>query len=377
MADGFPVGPLAGSSSLPSYNITPVTLNGWRRGLNNAITGQRSAKILCVGDSTTRGFGAGVDAFGWPGYLAKVLSGRGFSSQRGLVIPEFTRQSQAVDPRIAYGANWAPFSSAGAGGWANLDVLWEGTVAATGMTFTPGVPADRFDIYWLGSTGTGSFQASIDGQAATVINTTSGSQTLGKTTVTTTDGVHANPVLTLNNVTVAPVFVGGIEGQNGVTPAICVGNAGVNASFADNEWNQLSAGHTGPLDWINKYAPDLLLLMLGVNDTVSGFGVGSFTAAMSTIAANSIAAGASVMLMSPIPINPAAGSTSLESQYAQALLSLATSLGCGYVDVFNRWEGPGGYGILNPLGWYFDNIHPSLIGYSDLATTIATALDNA
>lgn len=371
-----------GASSLPTSNMLPATIIGWRRGYNNMLNGVRPAKVLCVGDSTTRGYGQGVDGVGWPGDVAPVLNGRGFSTAKGLCIPEFNRLAQTADPRIAYGANWSLFGSLHSGeGWGSCNPLWQGAVGAGALTFTPGTACDRFDIYWFGYVANhGTVQASIDGQAATAINT-SGQAAAGiyKTTVTATNGVQTNHVLSLANVTLNNVFICGIEAYNGTTPQVVIGNAGVNSSFASGSggWNVggSAALNQGPLDCIKAYNPDLSLIMLGVNDANSlSASSATVTAAITGIGLACANGGGSVILMSPLPEQNTQAGYGLLAGYQTALASLAATNGWGFIDIFNRWGGNGGYATLNPLGWYFDSVHPDQVGYWDIATTVATAL---
>lgn len=371
-----------GASSLPSYGFVSANGIGWRRGLNNALNKVRAARLACIGDSIVRGYGQGNDAVGWPADLSYCLSGRGFNAERGLVIPEFSRGAQTADPRIVYGSGWSAINSAGAGGWGNQDLCWQGTVGAANMTFTPtdaygaGLACDRFVIYYLGFTsGTGTFNASIDGQAALNINTVQAARGIYQATVVATNGVQNNHVLTLNTVATGAVFIIGIEPRNSVTPGVAIANMGVNGATTGT-WSASNANAQGPLDAIKAYAPDLAIIMLGTNDAANGTAAATAVANLQTIAAAVTGAGGSVILAMPPPVTSSNAAYALQPSYETAYINAAQANGWMMVDNYSRWGGSSGYATLNPLGWYFDGVHPDQVGYWDLATTFATALDN-
>jgi hypothetical protein len=242
------------------------------------------------------------------------------------------------------------------------------------FTPTSGDTYDTYDIYYLKFPGFGTVNATVTGGAATPINTAAAAG-VGKVTVTGTAAV--NQVLTFSTVTVGQVVIFGVEPSLSTAKRLRIGNAGVTAASSAS-WIVPSAPNAGfgPLDCIAAYAADVAIIMLGINDVNSGVSLPQYLANLGVIAnACAFANGCDIFLATEQPCQNGACNEAQLSSYFAALQSWATGKGYGFIDIFTAWGGVNGYNNLQPLGYYFDFIHPSQnIGYPDHGRFFADAI---
>lgn len=170
--------------------------------------------------------------------------------------------------------------------------------------------------------------------------------------------------MTFSGAATAAVVIIGVEPWSSVTPAILVGNAGQGTTTAASWADTTAAGHDSAA-CIAKYAPDLTIIDLGINDAVASTPTAAFMASLATVAA--AAASGDVIYKT---MTPSSANTGFEAGYVSA--QRASGVPC--IDTFTRWGGAGGYAALNPLGFYFDTFHPSQAGYDDQACGVASVL---
>lgn len=365
------------AGSVPAANMRPSLLAKWRAALGNTATSP--ARILCVGDSTTRGVGSGVDGLsGWPNYLSKKLNARGLSAADGLVLPEYDRGTQTADTRLAYGSGWSVTTVGSNLFWGGVGAFWFGTAGGAGtLVFSPGTTCDTFDIYYETASNTGSFTATPTGASGTVINT-NGGLGLGKTTVNAAALSNTN-TLTLSAPTGNNVVIVGVEAYNRTSPQILVGNAGISTSYAANQvstnnqtWSNEAQTPVGPLDCIKKYAPNLSIIDLaGINDIAVGASLAAFETGIQAVIAACQASG-DVILMTETPTYTGYDTGGLQPQ----IVSYLQGLGLPIIDTYNRWGGQPNYSTAFGENYYFaaSNNHPSTLGYNDKAEAVVAAL---
>jgi lysophospholipase L1-like esterase len=370
-------------NTIPQAAFTPVPNTYGQNLLHRAIAQMEAGvtpdrKVLLVGDSVWYGYaGTGTQPTAGRGpalAMAKYLSGLGIPAQVGLSKLK-ENGGLGNDARWVLGTGWGI-----AGGLANSS--WggqaSGAIAAAGAAgtavYTPGTTCDSFDIYFLVNANQGSVLATATGGTPTACNGTSGgARSIGKVTVTAA-ARNATNTLTFATVTTNPVQIIGVEAFDSTTPTLRIGDGGAIGATAAS-WNA-GVGIIGnnPASCVAAYAPDFVVLNSGINDAFLTFTTAQFIANMGTLISQYLALGAGVMVLPPVPSAPGDARLPGETSYASALPGLCAGLGATYVDTFNAWGGVNAYNTLNPLGYYADTFHPSVMGYSDLGRVIAAAM---
>lgn len=355
LADKMDVGTL---TDIPAYGILPARYLNTRKAFAGALAGTRAGKILCVGDSTTWGRLSGTTgnpSDGYPHWLEKLLGG-----VPGLAIPP--ANVPLTDPRWVAGTGWsiAPF------GFANGAAYLASAGAVGALTFTPGVLCDTFDVYWLGGPSNGTVQASVGGATATAVVTTNATPGWYKTTVTA-PGLAVGHTLTFQTVTTNPVYIAGVSAYDSTTPGLRIGNAGVSGTTSAL-WADATARSS--LNGIRAVAPDLTIVMLGINDAGASVSVATWEANITAIVQAAQESG-DVLLMSVVP-SQSGVKAPIELTYQQALGELADSLDCGWVDIWTLFGGS--YATANALGYMADSDHPTPLGYAVIARAVGEAL---
>jgi lysophospholipase L1-like esterase len=267
-------------------------------------------------------------------------------------------QSNVTDARITIQSGWT-FSGgvgpAGASYYANVG-------AAGSAVYQPAINADRADFWTYNGAGHGSLQTQVDSANNTVINTATGSGWT-KNTISFVAGA-AHTISTLGP-TVGDIYLMGVEPWLSTSPnTIRVNNWGVSGTKT-SDW----ATALGSTAAIQAYAPDLTVIMLGINDALNGpVTPATYLANLQTVITAAQASG-DVILMSVVPSNPANSPdpTGSEAAYQAATQTFAASLKVPYVDVLSRF---GSYAVGSANGIYADNLHLNNLGYADLAQAV-------
>ena len=159
------------------------------------------------------------------------------------------------------------------------------------------------------------------------------------------------------------MFVLAVEARNSTVKAIRVANAGVSSS-ATSGW--VGAGAFDSLATIRAYAPDLTIINLGINDARLPLAAATYRSRLETIVAAADDSG-DIVVQSVVPSGTSTNpDPAYEALYRDETLDLfLDSAGAiSYIDIMARY---GSYAIANPLGWYYDTIHPATAGYADTA----------
>jgi lysophospholipase L1-like esterase len=255
---------------------------------------------------------------------------------------------------LAQGGVGAPFNAAGA------------------LTFTA-PNCNTFEVLAPIYSGGATLNASIDGGAVTPLNT-NGANALGKLTIST--GVVGTHTLSITcSGASGTAFVHAIRAYDSTKSEARItayGSNGAQASqFAAVDalagWNSDPELFTDP----NGADPHLVVLGLGTNEHAIPVSVAVFKANMQTIINKIKAAGADCILLAPAQSSSGVPGTWIN--YRNAISELASSSGCGMVDMYNRWDS---YAVANlaPYQYWADTDHPSNAGYADQGAAVAKAI---
>lgn len=345
------------------FRFDAAHLPHWTKALANVRNGLKDAKLLCAGDSTTSGIGSATQSTipannSYPARLATLLNSYLAPAANGLAIPPSNLGTLQTDQRWTPGTGWSVNTSTGLGFGGSS--VYQGATPSGSLVFAdPRIQADTFDVYYLTAGSGGSIGITPTG-GSTTNQSLNGASGIGKVTVT------AGSAATSNSVTITgtgTVWVVGIEPYLSTATKVRVGNAGVGSSRAD-AWANTDPSTFGSIPAIKAYAPDLTIVMLGINDGTDQRAAATvLTDILALITAAQISGDA--ILMSMIPSNPTVNSghnAAFEALYVP-LFAAQTSL--AFADVYTR---SGGFTAWNALGMmYSDGIHGTDYAYWDIA----------
>lgn len=353
----------------PGYlNLDPSLLPKWRPKLAGVLAKTGRAKILCVGDSTTAGLGAGsggtTNSTGarqnsYPDFLGARLNALGIPTTLGSFGGYGNDTGNAAyDARVSYGAGWSSSGSTIGGG------LIANSSTTNPISFTPAETFDTIDLYFLSFTNNGTFTVNVDGgAAAATIN--SGASNVGytKQTVTVARGTHTINIA--RNGTGGIVYLLLVDTYDSTKPAVSIINVGKSGSTS-NSWVDTSLAWS-TLTMIGNLAPDLTILDLGINDAIQSVALATYTANMQTVIAKAKLTG-DVIAKLPNPNNlPAV------VPYVTALRGLAAQLKLPTIDNAYR-DGNSGASGAAPAAFFFDALHRTALGYADTARSVEKAI---
>jgi lysophospholipase L1-like esterase len=350
------------SGVMPDYRVYgQAKLPIWRNKLASVATGTSDARVLFIGDSTTWGaysanWPANTTSSGWPALMSKM-----FPSSTPVSNASATTQGLGggADSRVVLSGAFINTNIGGGFGHQTYSVNGTGS-----LVFTPGdgVSYDSFTIYTQGGLGGGTISATATGGSATNI-VQAYSNTVVKTTVTAASAGTSNAV-TLSWVSGTSVQVLGIEAFNSTVRRVRFANAGISGS-ATSAW----ADSATSIIAIKAWAPDLTVIMLGINDAQSNVTTATYLANIQAMVTAAKLSG-DVIVMSSVPSDPSLASTvTLEAAYAAALPSLAGSNNIVFMDLFNRFGGA----FVSPM--MTNTLHPNPAGYFDIASFVNSYLN--
>lgn len=348
------------------YNWNPQNLKNFRKAIANVRLGVQNAKLAIVGDSISAGTGGGgtpakYRVNSWPTKLAAYMqaaTGITWNADNVFGTANLTISAYCDKLVLSGGATQGAVNTTLGGAQFQL------TGAGNTVAFTPTLSADTFDVYSMKTGGTGTFNINLDGGAtlASPTGTIPGGG-LAKTSVTGTLGAH-----TLNCVQSAGTcYVIGIDAYNSAVKQVSVWNISASGALSSNVADATNGYSAKPA--LAFYAPDCTILCLGINDWNNAAGPATYYANMDAIIQTALLSG-DVILMAPNPSSNALTPLATQQQYVNQLYSLANKYSLPLIDLFARF---GSYEQMNPLGYYFDNVHPNNIGYADHAGFFSAA----
>lgn len=345
---------------IPATGVTRRNLGGWNSRLGRVRLKEASTKALFCGDSTTLGYGGGAVGNSMPYKLKVLIDGYLARAVNGATIPP--NNNIVNDPRWVAGTGWA---IAGTLGWGGRSA-YRATSGTTGtLTFTPGVTCDTFDVYYYVSATNAAIPMSIDGGPVTNAAASPFASGVGKTTLTVAAG--ANHVLSIGP-TGGNTWITHVDAHLSTERSVRIANAGASGSTAA-AWVGGGAGFNGPA-LIESYAPGLMVLSLGINDSTAAVSTATFIEQMTALINAGKKSGDVIVWTNP-PSADLNGRVAIQASYRDALMATCRNLGVPLVDVFARW---GSFEKANAAGFMSDTVHPSIAGYDDIASAIFEVL---
>ena len=355
-----------GVLSRARFSVSDLPL--WSAAVRTMQAGGREARLLCIGDSVTQGFGAvsggwtpNARAGAWPERLAALLNGRGLPASAASVAGAGAADGAsggypAYDPRVTLGAGWSVNALTGMGG-----KLFSGAASSGGAwSFQPDGPVDRFDLWAVTNTALGVLTVETDGAVRATVNTT---KAAGMEIATVAFPETSGPV-SVRWASGGAVFVaGGIAWRSDVKRARVV-NAGWGGSrIAD--WTTTDQPYRA-YGSLPVAAPDLTVVCLTINDWNAGVAAATYRTQLGLLVDRAAITG-DVLLMTGCPSDPAQGKASYATQGAirDAVFEVAAAKGLATpIDGTALFGGGFAGGLMS------DAVHPNAAGQARIAEAV-------
>lgn len=365
-ATAAPGGVLAGVLGGARFAVPDMPV--WSAAVRTMQAGGREARLLCIGDSVTQGYGAvsggwtpNGRASAWPERLAAMMSGRGLPASAASVAGAGAADGasggySAYDSRVTMGAGWGVNALTGMGG-----KLFSGAASSTGVwSFQPDRPVDRFDLWAVTNTALGVLTVETDGTVRATVNTTKAAS-MEVTTVAFPE--TAGPV-SVRWASGGAVFIaGGFAWRSDVRRARVINAGWGGARIAD--WITTDQPYRA-YGSIPAAVPDLSVVCLTINDWNAGTAVATYKAGLGTLVDRCLTTG-DVLLMTGCPSDPAQGKASYAAQAAlrDAAFEVAATRGLA-----TPIDGTALFGGSSAGGLMFDSVHPNAAGQARIAEAV-------
>jgi lysophospholipase L1-like esterase len=347
-----------------TYNVHATSLLNWHTALARARTGGTSARIHCVGDSTTKGYGGGdTQTNSYPIRLKTLLTQASglTAADAGLLLNDNTSSGDSRYTSMPTG--WSFSTSAGY----TFSVQGLTTAAGPLVITLPGLESLR--VWYAKNPGTGSTVVTVnDGTAhAQTINTAA---TAGVGFVEWTGLTPGSQSVSFAVPTVANVFIIAIETFSPTGKIMILNEGQPGAGSADLVTTTPAYGKQPTLLNVGATKPDLIILDMLINDWNNNIAPAGCQTAMQSFITAAKSATQDLLLVVPVPPQETAH-TYTWSQFVAVVYALADANNLPLIDMTARWVD---YPTANTKGLRFDNLHPNAMGYADKAQAIANVV---
>lgn len=373
------------------FNFKASSFPRWSAALAAHRAGKSRAFIACVGDSVTRGVGsnpasatADLVRRSWPSVLAEALNEMpktkatansvwcdGFFSMDG------SDDLSDADPRVSWEAGWQthptmftaggksflyPSSAAGEGKF-NFDL----TIGATGP-----FEDDTVNVHVIKSPGNGRILVTTnDGAEFVVGDDTTGPNGVGVITGTRADFFDSPWTIQRNSAdpgTNLQFF--GIESYKSSDKPIGVWNMGASGSLV-HDWVSDNQPYNF-VEVIQSLSVNLTIVCLTINDWANNTPENNYKNDLQEIITAAIVPG-DVLLVVGVPSNIATAPEARQKEFAGFVKELAETNDIPVLDLSERWISQ----ALFPMrGLYYDGLHPSDVGSTDIGYLVAQVVGN-
>lgn len=371
------VTPLLLSQAGVATPYSTPSLPRWRKARDTLRAGGTdNARIAFVGDSKTRGFGAGTATSNGhlttgaapkskPARVGQLLAAAGIPSITDTIFG--TGGAASIPDAIAYDPRLSGFS-----GWGGGQTSLGGAAFYSGNTnpgtFTPSKAVNRVSVFYAQNSASGSFSVTKGSETFT-FNTAGPATALVRAEVTfvTKDAAPISIARTAGN----GIHIVGLTAWDSTLPGIEIGNFGVVGVTSEFQANT-SQGFS-PANALVTYAPALTVVNLGTNDlTIGDKSLTNYLANMAVIIDKAQISGDGIILWPAVAGSGATGGTDdVRAVWKAQLRTLAASKGCVFLDEEAVFGGRAG---AVSGGWFADGLHESAAAYLSLATPLTRLL---
>jgi hypothetical protein len=247
------------------------------------------AVFAMVGDSVTRGYGAGLASGpgtgsanlsgnflvsnSWPHQLAALWSAAGiparsdafFGSGNPTTANQQPADVTAANPNVTFGSGWAVGGSGTTNYHLGGTVFYNSTTTSS-MSFAPEIAANQFDIYYDQRPGDTTFTVSDASGTLATINP-SGTAAFMKATVNRSIS-STSPISIQKTSASGAILIVGIVPRDTTAPRLEIWNLGA-PGWKTGDWQVASAPYS-PFPALATLSPDLFSIQLGANDANQG-----------------------------------------------------------------------------------------------------------
>jgi len=353
-------------------------LDQWSAALRRVLREQGNATILCVGDSTTAGadavddaeMGSNAKSMSYPHQLAAMFRDNGVKASvagwYGLNgVPDVTDNSEYTDydARLVVPSSWSRDTSVVS---LSQGALYD-SAGSDPVAFTPGVEFDRITIWYRRYPGGGTMEVTVDGGSVLATIDCNGVAGILSQIVNVGSLAGDTAVIEVARDTGTP-YLQGIHAWRSDEPEVTIINAGWYGAYG----GQMDDGAApwGLPYGIEQIEPDLTVIHLGINDVWNSQSSASLEAALNVLTEAALQSG-SVLLMKPFHVNITASEEDQDT-YFEGLDALSATREVPLLDLAVRW---GTYGAAAGNGFMSDEVHPTGLGYGDIAQAVFGLID--
>lgn len=348
--------------------------------LKATIAGSRNSRILCVGDSTTVGFGAAGNSYvnakpnSYPDVLATNLtSTTGINAQEVSFFGDNAVTSALTnyplyDTRLTInGASWSQ-----SGNTTIANFPWRNLTGTDTMSFTPTQQIDTCELYTFVGSGFGTITVDFDGGPVLLTANTNNGGSTNFSRLLTSGGTLGIHTINIKRSTGGAIIYNGVDCYNSAVKRISIFNAGW-AGVKAGTLAGVSPSVNNPYSYQNAiplFTPDLTLLCVGINDWAVPTSISSYTSSMQ-ILINQAKITGDVIIVTPVFSSTSIISQNTQNTFITAMAGLAATNGIPIFYTANISSNWVSYTAANSAGLMYDTVHPNQTGYSQIGMALA------